>query len=224
MFITGDIHGNPFRLSAKKFPLGKKLTKDDYIIIAGDFGVIWDNYESPNELYTLKWLQDKPWTTLFIDGNHENHFRLKQIPEIDRFEGKVGKLRDGVYHLKRGETYILNGKSFFCFGGALSHDRMYRKLGVSYWEEEIPNYSEMDYGLQNLQKCQYSVDYIVSHTIPRSLFAILGFNKYSEDPTIKYLDHIANSVQYKKWYFGHMHINKRLGKFRALYEDIEEII
>ena len=43
------------------------MTKDDYVIVLGDFG-IWDN--SKRENYNLDWLEDRPFTTLFISGNH----------------------------------------------------------------------------------------------------------------------------------------------------------
>ena len=40
IYITGDIHGNPQRLSNANFPAGKQLTKEDYVIILGDMGII----------------------------------------------------------------------------------------------------------------------------------------------------------------------------------------
>lgn len=70
IFVTGDTHGDFTRFSSNNFPQGKNLTKEDYIIICGDWGGIW-NYkgESKNEKYWLDWLNAKPWTTLFVDGN-----------------------------------------------------------------------------------------------------------------------------------------------------------
>ncbi len=227
IFITGDLHGDPFRLTSKRFAGGKSLTKDDYVIVAGDFGMIWKNEPDSHEKYNLKWFDDRKWTTLFIDGNHENHFRLNNLEQIEKFGSVVGKASESVYHLRRGEIYNIGGNSIFCFGGAHSIDRDRRRLGLSYWEEEVPNYAEMDYGLKNLEAHQYIVDYVITHTLPRSLVEILGFSKNppggKEDPTIKYLDHIANCATFKKWYFGHMHVNKDMGKFHALFEDIVEI-
>ena len=73
--VTGDCHGNFTRFSSENFPEGKELTKNDYIIILGDWGGIWSQTENKNENHWLKWLDEKPWTTLFIDGNHENYDR-----------------------------------------------------------------------------------------------------------------------------------------------------
>lgn len=70
IFITGDLHGTKeiHKLDKKNFPIGESLTKNDYLIILGDFGLIWNN--SKEEIYWRDWLNNKPWTTLFIDGNH----------------------------------------------------------------------------------------------------------------------------------------------------------
>ena len=77
IWITGDIHGeiDISKISGKKWPEGKALSKNDYLIICGDFGFLW--YEQPDktEEWWIDWLNQRSWTTLFIDGNHENHYR-----------------------------------------------------------------------------------------------------------------------------------------------------
>ena len=44
IFVTGDTHGDYdwHKLTSKSFPEQKELTKDDYVIIVGDFGGVWD--------------------------------------------------------------------------------------------------------------------------------------------------------------------------------------
>ena len=43
IFITGDTHGSydMTKLSRRHFQEGKTLTKNDYVIICGDFGCVW---------------------------------------------------------------------------------------------------------------------------------------------------------------------------------------
>ena len=69
VFATGDTH-IPFtihNLTTKLFPEQKELTKEDFLIICGDFGLLWDvDGWSNEELYWKKWLEDKPWTTLLL--------------------------------------------------------------------------------------------------------------------------------------------------------------
>lgn len=38
IYITGDTHAEFSRFSTKRFPEQKEMTKDDYVIICGDFG------------------------------------------------------------------------------------------------------------------------------------------------------------------------------------------
>ena len=42
--------------------------------------------------------------------------------------GKVHKIRDSVLHLMRGEIFDIDGKKFFAFGGAKSHNIQVRKV------------------------------------------------------------------------------------------------
>ena len=67
-------------------------------------------------------VNNKNFTTLFVDGNHENFERLYRYPVEEWHGGKIHKIRDSVIHLMRGETYDIDNKKFFVFGGAKSHD------------------------------------------------------------------------------------------------------
>ena len=87
VFVTGNLHGSlgMHRLDSKRFPEGTSLTKDDYLVVAGDFGLVWDF--GAEELWWRDWLEARPWTTLFVDGNHENfeakiHRVLKEISNV----------------------------------------------------------------------------------------------------------------------------------------------
>ncbi|WP_225683740.1 hypothetical protein [Paenibacillus polymyxa] len=45
IYITGDIHGTISvnkRLNTRNFPQQKEMTKKDYVIIVGDFGLLWN--------------------------------------------------------------------------------------------------------------------------------------------------------------------------------------
>ena len=42
IYITGDTHGDFRRFDGVCFPEQKQMTKDDYVIVCGDFGGIWD--------------------------------------------------------------------------------------------------------------------------------------------------------------------------------------
>lgn len=122
IYFTGDTHGDFRRFSSEFFPEGKNCTKDDFVIILGDFGGVWKLSEDGDERYWLDWLEKKPWTTLFIDGNHENHDRLNTMPVEEWHGGKIHRVRPSVLHLMRGQVFHIGGYRMFTFGGASSHD------------------------------------------------------------------------------------------------------
>ena len=68
IYAVGDTHGDIdlYKFNSKFFREGKKLTKDDYVIICGDFGGVWD--KGKYDKYIQKWYNECPWTTLFVDG------------------------------------------------------------------------------------------------------------------------------------------------------------
>lgn len=247
IYVTGDIHGNPSRLSTDIFPEQKEMTKKDYVILLGDVGLIW-NYkgESKNEKWWLDWLETKSFTTLFIDGNHDNFSRLNSYETSEFYGGKCNFIRPSVIRLKRGQVFNLQGKKFFTFGGAKSHDirdgilepgdprikkwnkdynKMFRINGVSWWKEELPSQEEMDEGIHNLSKENNRVDYILTHCPPTSILKQMD-NNYGSDYLTDYLQKIKESVEYKKWLFGHMHINENYPweKAACLYEQIVRIL
>lgn len=247
IFITGDIHGSPERLGVHSFYEQRGMTKDDIVIICGDFGLVWDYIgESPTERYWLKWLEDKPFTTVFVDGNHENFRRLYSYPVKEWHGGKVHEIRPSVLHLMRGEIYDIEGLKFFAFGGASSHDirdgiidpdkeddwretaskwykkgRMYRIKNISWWEEELPTQEEMQNGIDNLKRVGNEVDYIITHSPSASTIALLGRGLYEQDILTKYLEDIRATTKYKKHICGHMHVDKALNtQDIILYEQI----
>ena len=123
IYITGDTHSDFTRFTEDQFPIQSEMTKKDYVIICGDFGGVWTfEEENHREKEDLNWLNNKNFTTLFVDGNHENFTRLYSYPVEEWHGGKVHKIRDSVLHLMRGEIFDIDGKKFFTFGGAKSHD------------------------------------------------------------------------------------------------------
>ena len=98
------------------------MTKGDYVIICGDFGLLWDKVQSRREKYWIDWISQKTFTTAFVDGNHENFDRLAALPVETWHGGSVHRISDSIFHLMRGEMFDLGGTSVFAFGGARSHD------------------------------------------------------------------------------------------------------
>jgi predicted phosphohydrolase len=234
LFITADTHGGQDhdmeKLNSTKFPEGKYLTKDDVIIITGDFGCLFylpDSKFYEEYKYWFRWLNEKPWTTVFCDGNHENYDLLDVLPEIDMFGSQVGKVASSIFHLKRGNIYTICGKSIFAFGGAPSHDKQNRMVGIDWWAREIPNYAEMQHGLANLNGIKH-VDLIITHDAPIDIRNQL-IDRDSDDLTVaKYLSHILTIVDFDEWYFGHFHQDRIIlhegRKYVCSYRNVHNIV
>ena len=73
---------------------------------------------------------------------------------------------------------------------------------------------------KKLREMNGKVDYIITHTGPDDILKI-GMSSVAADPTSRYLNSIMHNVEFKHWYFGHMHIDKTiLNKYSFLYNKI----
>ncbi len=200
IFITGDVHAgiDIQKLNSRNFPQNKNLSKSDYVIVTGDAGFIWDG--SQEEKYWLKWLQKKNFTTLFVDGNHENFDSLNSFPIENWNGGKIHRINDSVIHLMRGQVYTISNLKLFVFGGAMSSDKEFRKEHISWWKEEMPSEEEYQEGLINLEKHKFKVDIVITHTCPSSTLKIINslFEKDNEANKITdFLERVNKKLTYR---------------------------
>lgn len=227
MYVTGDLHGytDISKLNSKRFPKNRTLNKEDYVVIAGDFGLVWDNKN--DEVYWRKWLARKNFTTLFIDGNHENFNMLNSYPVEKWNGGSIHRISDSILHLMRGQVYTIRGYKFFTFGGAQSHDKEYRKETVNWWSEEMPSTEEYQEGIKNLQQHNWEVDFVITHMCPTSTLRYMNesiMTGIKEDELSEYLEQIQRRLRYKRWFFGHFHRDMELpNEQRLIYKAIEEL-
>ncbi len=293
IFVTGDTHGDQkhgwmsvdgfmHRFNTESFPEQKELSKTDYVVICGDFGGVWDTNrfevkESPAEKDALDWLERKPFTTLFIPGNHENYDRLMgcknealmdswfyaKLPAAEKKKlrqgyprkqwhgGFVRELRPSVLMLERGYIFVIDGKYCFAFGGAGSHDiqdgildpacfpdeasfkeaykakrgQMFRVRGISWWDEEMPSLEEMERGRRTLQafaEKQGTIDLVFTHDAPASDKLYMGYSEIDELSC--FLESLKDVMHYGKWFYGHLHDNRRVFENHyLLYEQIVQI-
>ena len=128
-------------------------------------------------------------------SNHENHDALDAYPVEFWNGGKVHKISDSIIHLMRGQIFTIEGKKFFTMGGAESHDKIYRKEGISWWPREMPSNDEYEEGLANLDKVNNQVDYILSHCAPDQLQSQIAY-WYEHDKLTGYLEIVRQTVKF----------------------------
>lgn len=221
IYATGDCHGNFRRFQPEYFPEQAGMTKNDMVIIAGDFGGVWFGDSRDDE--TLDWLERLPFTLAFVCGNHENYDALERYPVAEWHGGKVHRVRPHVLHLMRGQIFELESYRFFTMGGAKSHDTNHRINHISWWRQELPSDEEYIEALQNLERYNWQVDYIITHCAPTSI-ALMGSRHNEADRLTDFLQEVQERAKYHYWLFGHYHDNKAVDeKHILLWEQIVQI-
>ncbi len=87
----------------------------------------------------------------------------------------------------------------------------FRVKDISWWKEELPTEEEMKHGMDVLKRNNNIVDYIISHSPSTSeLYLIGGVGLYETDVLTNYLEEIKATTNYKKHFFGHMHVDQLL--------------
>ena len=225
IFLIGDIHGNPRRLGGRFFNhLG--LSRNDCMVILGDFGLIWSDPPSPEETWWLDWLEQRAWTTLVVLGNHENHRIIRAMPTESWKGGRVRRFREHVLQLVDNEVFEIDGKTFFVRGGAHSFDRDLRVEGKDWWPEEVPDAAERAAARDKLDAIGWRVDYVLTHAAPSRLHGALNpdpSRRNAPDEYARWLQEIADWLDFERWFFGHHHQNRYdLGRYTCLYGDVAE--
>lgn len=218
IYVTGDTHAGVRRLSRQRL---SKLKEGDTLIICGDFGFIWDG--TPKEEKILKDLGSRKYNICFIDGTHENFELLNNFEDEEWKYGTVKKIYGNLRYLKRGEIYHIEGLKIFTMGGGESPD-MEMRIGTERWtREEMPSREELFRGISNIEKAHYDVDLIFTHepALKTKEFLKPDGGEIRLSALNSYLDEINRMCKYKKWYFGSMHIDKKISKgCTAVFTDI----
>ena len=194
----------------------------------------------------MDWLERKPFTTLFVDGNHENFDVLDDLPREDWSGGQVQRIRPHVLHLCRSHLFHLDGKLLFVLGGAQSHDAKVllsdspqsaqerralrqrsipiRVEGESWWRQELPDCAQLRQAWDCLAWEDWGADegiFVLTHCAPTELQQRL-FPEYPTNALTDVLSLIRSRLNCCGWYCGHYHQDICLAqeRFHVLNEAI----
>ena len=233
--ICGDTHGVLDTVKILNFQeSSQKLDESDYLIICGDAGIVWE-YETLKE--SIDYFEGFGTNILFVDGNHENFDVLNSYHISIWNGGKVHKLSDKIYHLMRGQVFNIFGKTFLTLGGADSTDKEIRTEGLNWWKEESFDYKDFEEAFVNLQKHNFKVDYVISHSpndeLIYKLYDLLTCcgesipyylqKKLQHSQTSNILQDIKEKITFKKWFCGHLHIDENIEKYMIFYSYLYEL-
>ena len=221
IYVTADLHGQVDidKITMKKWPIQKELTRDDYLIVCGDFGLLW--HKDKTYQYLLDFYTSRKYTLLWVDGNHCNHDWLINMPISTWHGGKVHMIGDNIIHLN------IDGYKFIAIGGAKSIDKAHRTEFIDWWSQEEMCFSEQQHVLNKLDEYNWEVDYVLSHAAPRTILRDIFPNEpqlTGTSNTEKFLAHIHQYLSFKQWYFGHYHLDRDLGKYHCLYNRVVSLI
>lgn len=236
IYIIGDLHGNRQRLqdaidSFENLDFGPNI-----VICAGDVGLEYGNEYmvrkyAKNEKKMKKMMQNSGYIWIIMRGNHDNCYYKDHVGQEGWVDVDHTLLYEAefphIFYIKdEGGVYMIEGLSFLMIPGAYSVDKYYRlEQGLSWNPDEQLTYDEENKLLDQLAKYSYNVDYIVTHTYPLGIenkVKYLFMNKVSQDQVDKqmerFLEMIDQTVDYKHWYFGHLHDDKEIDdKHTLLY-------
>lgn len=251
LYVTGDLHGGDtaYHVTSGMFRPAKK---GDVVLCTGDFGGVWHHDVNTNEKHkrdeeyflTSKLRQRVQWLT--VDGNHENFARLfsGEFPLVDLYSGKAYQIRKNVFYLKRGEVYTISGQTFLAFGGATSHDKdpfcrrtCYRTErwpgrteGVNWWPEEVPSEADVQNAHANLDKYNWEVDHVITHTCPISIREHFvpkntpeTFRKLIDPVEVMLQNFLDCGLKFKHWHFGHFHFEQTFKNFKCYYDTVRPL-
>lgn len=226
VYLTGDTHGDFERFIG--FSVRMRPSKNDVMIVLGDAGLNY--YKSQRDKDIKKFVNDFPFTTFCIHGNHE--IRPEDIPSyktkeycggIVWYEEEFPK----IVFAKDGEIYNLDGYQCIVIGGAYSVDKFYRlKNGWRWFENEQPSEEIKKYVEAKLESINNKVDIILSHTCPKKYepteVFLKGLDQNLVDKSTElWLDCIEKKTEYKKWYCGHFHTSKKIDKMQFMFENFD---
>ena len=215
VYITGDMHGETARLSRSAL---RRLKKGDTLMICGDFGCLWKGDKREEQF--LKKLGKRRYNLCFVDGRHENFTLLAQYPVVEFAGGRAQRIAGNLYHLLRGEIYTIEGETYFTFGGGESDDYDMRDEAATWWPEEMPSEEELLHGLEVLENCGHKVDYILTHEPSGKSSGYLSPRRRPGGLQL-YFNRIEELVTFKRWYFGCLHVDKRVtARHYAVYRGL----
>jgi 3-oxoacid CoA-transferase subunit A len=227
VIITGDTHRDFDRV--EDFCVEFETTPEDVLVILGDAGINYGGEPYDRELKEK--LSQYPVTLLCIHGNHE--MRPESIASYEETQWRGGIVYwepefPNLLFAKDGEIYELEGKRCMAIGGAYSVDKYSRRPFVSWWPDEQPSDDIKDRVEERLQKENWNVDVVFSHTCPYKYLPredFLGFIDQNsvDNSTEEWLDTIEDTLTYAMWYCGHFHADKFSGGVRIVFEDFLEL-
>ena len=244
-FITGDKHRRFDKVKA--FCRDMNTRRKDVLIILGDAG--FNYYDDDRDDKLKKEISQLNITLFCLHGNKENRPQNVGTYGIRSFCG--GKVYyepkyPNIYFAIDGEIYTFEGKKYMVVGGAHSVDKM-RCLeeDTPFWSDEMPD-DKIKEKVESRLECEGNSIYgMMTHTCPINYLPFEMFMSTRQNASIKrkprkakskklfkldidrsteiWLGELEKNLDYKVWFCGHYHVDKRIDKIQMMCHDIRPL-
>ena len=177
----------------------------ELVISVGDFGY-WPQFS--HGVHFLDTLTQKlaayNMTLWFVDGNHEDHAALRELP-VDA-DG-LRTITSYIKHIPRGFRWTWDGTTWMGLGGAVSVDRDWREAGVDWFPLEVITEQDATYAVR-----EGNVDVMVTHEATMGVpFLLSGPSSWPADALVdanrvrQRLTEVVETVNPNYLFHGHHH-------------------
>lgn len=228
IFVTGDTHGSYRHI--RRFVRERGLGAGDLIVCLGDTGF---NYYGDQRDGAVK---DKAAAMgvplLCVRGNHDrNPATLPGYRLVPWHGGQVycDDRWPTLLFARDGSVFDLDGLASVAIGGAYSVDKAYRLAkGYAWFPDEQLSPQEKRAVEEALAARGWRVDAVLSHTCPASSVPQEALHAAVDQSTVDtamedWLQVVEQRLAYRRWFCGHFHTEKQVGRLRFLYHDIVEL-
>ena len=217
LYVTGDLHGDLARFRDKPI---KQLKRGDFLLCCGDFGFLWEG--TPAEEKILRWIGKRRFTTLFVEGCHDNLDLLARYPAEEKWGGLVRPISGRLYHLCRGTVVNLEGTTVFALGGGVTPSLDGLVPGLSWWPEELPSPDELAAARENWQR-RGGANIVLTHDCPAALLGCVAGDTQPNRLQL-FLEELRRTGEFDRWFFGCYHQDRRIPPaYQTLYQQTVQL-
>lgn len=225
-YLTGDTHGSFERVV--RFARANNLTANDTIIVLGDASINYEGRDTDHDQGIRDMLAPLACTVFCLHGNHDTRPYRLDCYRREIWHGGVTYVEDDYPNIRfaeDGEVYDFDGTKALVCGGAYSIDAPRRKREHMIWyPDEQPDDAVKAKVEARLDSLDWKVDVMLTHTCPYkhrpTEMMSPDINQANVDiSTELWLDAVEDRLDYKQWYCGHWHTDKRDGKVLFMFGD-----
>ena len=223
IYFTGDTHGGQgyTDLHCRL----KEVENNSVLLIAGDFGYVWDKDYLIKLLPIEHICQHNNIEIYSVLGNHENYDIINKLPIVEKYGGKCYQVSENIFFFCNGELFDFGKCKLAVWGGGLSIDKEFRIPGKSWWAAEIPSYRTFYNFMEKLETVNTKEYILFTHvpsteTIERLLWNV---NPKFTDPVGQQISGLKNHFEFNHHIFGHMHDDKQFENETLIWEDVLDL-